>query len=112
MTDCARFSKQIPFKEIAGLLAIGASTTGVVYDAPSASAWADYIDPASLRRHRVWFDTPGTLAVKMAALRQVGVRGVGFWDSGSLQYEDSGRNGSGSATSQTQEMWDAITAFT
>lgn len=70
MSDCARVSKQIPFKEIAALLAAGASPTGVIYDAPSASVWADYIEPLSQRRHRVWFDTPGSLAIKMAALRQ------------------------------------------
>ena len=45
------------------------------------------------------------------------MRGVGFWQSGNLQYTDvaSGGGGSGGSaidTSQTREMWDAITAFT
>ena len=43
------------------------------------------------------------------------MRGVGFWQSGNLQYTDvasGGGGGGSSATSQTREMWDAITAFT
>ena len=45
------------------------------------------------------------------------MRGVGFWQSGNLQYTDvasggGGGGGGSGATSQTREMWDAITAFT
>jgi spore germination protein YaaH len=107
MSDCARFSKQICYSEIASLLATpGTSPTGVMFDARSSSAWADYTDPATKKRRQVWFDTPGTLAMKMAALRDAGVRGVGFWQSGCLDY-----SGGPAATGQTREMWDAISVF-
>ncbi len=62
MSECAEVSKQIGYADIAALLATpGTSSTGVMFDATSVSAWADYLDPVSKKRMRVWFDTPGTL---------------------------------------------------
>ena len=42
-------------------------------------------------------DTPGTLAIKIAALKSVGVRGVSWWHTGSVKY--------GTADGQADEMW-------
>ena len=103
LTDCARTSTQICYSEIAELLANGSSPTGVMYDQKSASAWADYVHPVTKKRSQVWFDTPGTLAIKMAELREAGVRGVSFWQSGCLNAT--------APDGQWDAMWDAITAF-
>ena len=78
------------------------SPTGVIYDHQSASAWFDYVDFVG-QRHQVWLDTPGTLAIKNAALRDAGVRGVSWWHTGSVKY--------GTADGQAAEMWDAMGTF-
>ena len=84
------------------LLRNGSAATGLMYDHATASAWFDYRDRAG-RRHQVWIDTPATLAVKIAALRDAGVRGISFWDTGDVRY--------GTADGAADEMWDAIGTF-
>jgi di-N-acetylchitobiase len=110
-------SPQITYEDILGVLASGASPTGVMYDRASASAWLDYVcagpAPPPARapayrcagpgRHQIWFDTPGSLAVKYATLRRAGVRGVAWWHTGAVRY--------GSPQGGGEEMWDALTSF-
>ena len=73
------------------------STTGLKYNHTTASAFFDYeCDPAApvplggvkacagAGRHQVHLDTPGTIAIKAAALRAAGVRGIAWWNTGSV----------------------------
>ena len=48
-------------------------------------------------------DTQGSLMVKMASLRDAGLRGVAVWDSGSIDYAAEDHQG--------EAMWDAFLAF-
>ena len=51
----------------------------------------------------MWYDSPGSLAVKMGFLRALGIRGVGCWETGAVDYSSS----DGAAMA----MWDAFAAF-
>ena len=72
------------------------STTGLMYNHTTASAWFDYncvphnvtppMKPCTAGRHQVHIDTPGTIAIKLGALRAAGVRGVAWWNTGSVGY--------------------------
>ena len=72
------------------------STTGLIYNHTTASAWFDYncfphnvtppMKPCTAGRHQVHIDTPGTIAIKLGALRAAGVRGVAWWNTGSVGY--------------------------
>jgi hypothetical protein len=84
------------------LLKNHSSPTGIMYDHRSASAWFDYVDFVG-QRHQVWLDTPSTLAIKNAALRDAGVRGVSWWHTGSVKY--------GTDDGQAAELWDAMGTF-
>jgi hypothetical protein len=89
------------------------STTGLMYNHSTASAWFDYTciphnvtkpaKPCTAGRHQVHIDTPGTIAIKLGALRAAGVRGVAWWNTGSVGYN--------TADHQAEEMWDALEAF-
>jgi hypothetical protein len=54
-------------------------------------------------RHQVHVDTPGTFAIKMAALKAAGVRGIAWWQTGSVAY--------GAKDHQAEEFWDALSVF-
>ena len=54
-------------------------------------------------RHQVWIDTPASLAVKYSALKNKGIRGVGMWTAGSVDYD--------AVDGQAAEMWDELKIF-
>merc|ERR1711964_487409 len=96
---------QLPYHD--ALIKLKTSTSGIMYNHTTASSFFDYNDtttpgsgPYKSQRHQVWFETPGSLAVKYAALKQLGLRGVSFWHSGSVQYYTP--NG------EADSMWDAL----
>ena len=95
---------QINYADALFLLRNGSSPTGQMYDHKTASAWFDYVDPETGQRHQVWFDTPGSLAVKIAALNAAGVRGISWWHTGSVKY--------GTTDGQAAAMWDAMATMT
>ncbi len=61
--------------------------TGLNYNRTTASYWFDYNSTtgSQLGRHQIWIDTPGSTAIKYAALRRAGVRGVAWWHTGNVQ---------------------------
>lgn len=56
-----------------------------------------------LAASQVWYDSPGSLAIKMGYLRALGIRGVGCWETGAVDYSASDQ--------QAKAMWDAFAAF-
>ena len=52
---------------------------------------------------QVWIDTPATLGQKYAALKAKGLRGVGMWTAGSVDYD--------APDNQAVEMWDELKVF-
>ena len=102
------------YDQAQALLNSNASTTGRRYNHTTASVFFDYICPASgvastgytckgEGRHQVWYDSPGSLGVKMGHLRALGIRGVACWTTGSVDYR--------AADNHAAAMWDAFAAF-
>ena len=102
------------YDQAQALLNSNASTTGRRYNHTTASVFFDYVCPASgvaatgysckgEGRHQVWYDSPGSLAVKMGHLRALGIRGVACWTTGSVDYR--------AADHHAAAMWDAFAAF-
>eukprot|EP01052_Picozoa_sp_SAG31_P000613 SAG31_NODE_17_length_35773_cov_25.999271_38_plen_71_part_00 len=52
---------------------------------------------------QVWIDTPATLGIKYAALKAKGLKGVGMWTAGSVDYDNP--------DGQAREMWDELKVF-
>ena len=109
-----QFGKRLQYEQAAALLESDARATSVAYERQTASAHFDYLCPSSNvtssgyaceppGRHQVWVDTQGSLMVKMASLRDAGLRGVAVWDSGSIDYAAEDHQG--------EAMWDAFLAF-
>ena len=79
--------------------------TGLYYNRTTASYWFDYNSTTGSQqgRHQIWIDTPGSTAIKYAALRLAGVRGVAWWHTGNVAY--------GTPNQEAHAMWDALAAF-
>ena len=84
---------QLQYEQAQALLDSNASITGLNYNHTTASVFFDYNCPTSNTtstgykclvpgRHQVWYDSPGSLAVKMGYLRALGIRGIGCWETG------------------------------
>jgi hypothetical protein len=76
---------------------------GVQYEHDSASAVLRYVDMLDGSHHELWFDNAASLAVKYAALRDLGVRGISSWNTASVNY--TGSDGDAAV------MWDTLAVF-
>lgn len=105
---------QLQYEQAQALLDSDASISGLIYNHTTASVFFDYVCPASNTtstgykcvgpgRHQVWYDSPGSLAVKMGYLRALGIRGVACWETGTVDYNASDH--------QAAAMWDSFAAF-
>ena len=48
------------------------------FDKPSATAWFDYTNASTGRRHQVWIDTPQSVSIKSRYAVENGMHGVAF----------------------------------
>ena len=98
----------IGYADALGLAESNSSLTPVTYDRATASCWFDYLDAAEPpARHRVWFDTPTSLAVKYSAVRAAGLRGIAIWETAAV--EEGGPLPSYAGLGAA--MWDTLAAF-
>ena len=94
-----RPASEIQYKAIM-LLLHGGNATRTGRDAASSTAWMEYTDNATGRRHQIWYDDPATLREKYGLAKALRMRGVGMWTADAVP---EGKYGA--------EMWEALEEF-
>ena len=82
------------------------STSGRLYNTTSQSPYLNF-RASDGSMHQIWYDDPQSLKVKYRLAASQGMRGVAIWNLDCLDYASSDPT----HEMQTQEMWDAISAF-
>merc|ERR1712048_1346392 len=87
-------------------------TTGVRWDESTQSPYFNFVsgDKASVQLWQMWFDDAKSSAIKYAAARRLGVRGVGPYRWDQLDYNGS-VTGNPRAPAESKEMWEAFDSF-
>ncbi|EFJ47041.1 hypothetical protein VOLCADRAFT_61777, partial [Volvox carteri f. nagariensis] len=100
---------QRDYKDIMALLRSGRNTTSLVWDPLAESPRFNYVDEKSGAVHQVWFETPESLTLRYALARDLGFRGVGAWNMGSLEHSEGAEP---AARAETSAMWGVVKTFT
>ncbi|KAG2436219.1 hypothetical protein HXX76_006531 [Chlamydomonas incerta] len=97
------------FREFMSELRAGRNSTALTWDPLAASPHFNYVDRFSGQVHQVWFETPGSLALRYRLARDLGLVGIGTWNLGAVEH--SGAAGP-EARADTAAMWEAVRVFT
>ena len=86
---------EVPYNEIMRRLAVGASPTGVLWDASQQAPYFNLVENRTVVQY--WYDDPTSLRPKYAYARSAGLRGVGPFTFTDVNKRDA--------------MWEALDAF-
>jgi di-N-acetylchitobiase len=92
-------------ESIMGLLDTNSTLTGRMWDDSVQSVWYNY-KAKDGAIHQRWYDDPQSLAMKYAAAKEIGLRGVGPFCYSDIVYDTPLH------TQQSMAMWDALHSFT
>lgn len=80
------------------------STTGKIVDQIAQSPFFNYKDPSSHQQYQIWYDDPASLTLKYNSAVTLDLRGVGVWNTESLDYDSSNPD----QVKAVHDMWAAL----
>ena len=102
---------QIGFGPAMDLLRHNATAAGRQWNNHSMSPFFEYHSEADGQRHQVWFSDIDSLKLRYKLVRELGLKGVGFWPADIGSVVGPGGTGAGLWNkTQVKEMWAAVPA--
>ncbi|XP_055979225.1 di-N-acetylchitobiase [Sorex fumeus] len=92
--------RQVPYKVI--MKQVNSSISGSQWNTDQQAPYYNYKDNSG-RFHQVWYDNPQSISLKVAYIKNHGLRGIGMWNANCLDYSEDAI-----AKQQTEEMWQAL----
>lgn len=83
------------------------SGPGIGFDAVKASAWFEYTNKTTHRRHQVWFEDPRSVRAKSEFAHTMGMHGVAFWRGNGVYGGRLDRDNVGVDSADARAMWQA-----
>ncbi|XP_021455634.1 di-N-acetylchitobiase [Oncorhynchus mykiss] len=92
--------RQIPYSFM--MKQINGSLSGRLWDEVQLAPYYNYKDQRG-QIHQVWYDDPESIALKVAYVRELGLKGTGMWCGNLLDYSNNSV-----AQEQSRDMWNAL----
>uniref|UniRef100_A0AAY5L6H9 Di-N-acetylchitobiase n=1 Tax=Esox lucius TaxID=8010 RepID=A0AAY5L6H9_ESOLU len=92
--------RQVPYSAM--MKQVNGSMSGRLWDNVQLAPYYIYKDQSG-QAHQVWYDDPESIALKVAYVRDQGLRGTGMWNGNLLDYSNNPV-----AKQQTKDMWEAL----
>uniref|UniRef100_A0A8C8MIN3 Di-N-acetylchitobiase n=2 Tax=Oncorhynchus tshawytscha TaxID=74940 RepID=A0A8C8MIN3_ONCTS len=92
--------RQIPYSFM--MKQINGSMSGRLWDEVQLAPYYNYKDQRG-QIHQVWYDDPESIALKVAYVRELGLKGAGMWCGNLLDYSNDSV-----AQEQSRDMWNAL----